>query len=326
MKAAKNKTENSKVSGVRLAEMYSNYGIFFILLIVFLISLILIPNFGTIDNLLSVINQNAITVVLACGMTMLIISANIDLSAGVVLIVSNVVCAWFIQNTSNVPLACLAAIFTAIACEAVNGLAISYLGLNGFIVTLATQLVYKGLSLLICNGTPIYGTPGITFLAQSKLFGIPLLIVFMLICVLFVHFILSQTSFGRYLYAIGGNNLTAQASGINAKRIVFCNFLFMGFFAGIAGVLYTARANSGQPSSADITFDAIIATVLGGTSMSGGSGVIAGAFAGALVVGIINNILNLGGVSPYYQNIVKGIIIFLAILIDKKTRDAIMRS
>lgn len=314
-----------KANRAKIAEIYSNYGIFFILLIVFVISCIVVPNFATMDNLFSIINQNSITVVLACGITMLIISGNIDLSAGMLMIVANVTCAFVLQQTGNVLLACVAACAIAVAGEMINGAAISYLGLNGFIVTLATQLIYKGTALLICNGTPIYGASQITFLAKSRLAGIPVLIVIMFICTFVVHFVLNKTSFGRYLYAIGGNSFTAKASGINVKLTVFINFVIMGIFAGLAGILYTARANSGQPTSADITFDAIIATVLGGTSMSGGSGLIAGTVAGALVVGIINNIMNLGGVSPYFQNIVKGGIIFLAIFIDKKTRETIMK-
>lgn len=314
-------------NSARFAHVYSDYGIFFILIIVFLASSILVNNFISADNILSIINQNSITLILACGVTMLIISGNIDLSAGFVLILSNVTCAYIIQSTGNVVLACLAAIGIAVAAECINGFAISYLELNGFIVTLATQLVFKGLALLICDGTPIYGTPGITFLAQSRVFGIiPPLIIFMLLSVVIVHFILKYTSFGRYLYAIGGNRFAAQSSGINVKKTIFINFVLMGVFAGAAGILFTARANSGQPTAADTTFDAIIATVLGGTSMAGGSGMIVGTLAGALVVGIINNIMNLGGVSPYYQNIVKGLIIFFSILIDKKTRDAIMKA
>lgn len=321
----KQREEKHNINSAKLAEVYTNYGIFFILIIVFIVSALVVDNFVSTDNLLSVINQNSITVILACGVTMLIVSGNMDLSAGMLLIVANVTCAAILQATNNVLLACVGAIAVAVLGEMINGIAISYLNLNGFIVTLATQLVYKGVALLICKGTPIYGTPQITFMAQSKVLGIPILIIFMLICVVVVHFILSKTSFGRYLYAIGGNRFTAQASGINVKKIVFINFIIMGIFAGIAGILFTARTNSGQPSSADITFDAIIATVLGGTSMAGGSGVVVGTVAGALVVGIINNIMNLGGVSPYFQNIVKGIIIFLAILIDKKTRDTIMK-
>jgi len=319
--------DREAVRNAKIAEMYANYGIFMILVIIFLCASMFVDKFCTVSNLLSVINQNSITVILACGMTMLIISANIDLSAGYVMIMANVACAYLITTTGSVLIGILGAVAIAVVAEIFNGLAISYVGLNGFIVTLATLFVFKGVSLLICGGTPIYGVPGITVLAQSKVFGvIPILIVFMVIAAIIVHFILSRTSYGRYLYAIGGNANAARAAGINVKRTVLINFIVMGICAGIAGVLFTARANSGQPNSADTTFDAIIATVLGGTSMVGGSGFIVGTVAGALVVGIINNVMNLGGISPYYQNIVKGLIIFLAILIDKKTRDAIMHA
>lgn len=326
MTKGKGKEMKKKSSSGALAVFYANYGVFFILLLVVIGASFCSDKFFTVDNLLGVINQNCLTAIMACGMTMLLISANMDLACGQAMIMANVACALVLTQTGNVPLAIAAAILIAVAAEAVNGYIISYLGLNGFIATLAMQFVFKGIGYLLVGGTPIYGTPGITFLAQSQVFGvIPILIVFMLICAVITHLVLTKTSFGRYIYAIGGNRDAAQSAGINVKLMVLLNFVVMGIFVGITAVLYTARANSGQPAGTDLTFDAIIATVLGGTSMAGGSGMVAGTIAGALVVGIINNVMNLAGVSVYYQSIVKGLIIFLAILVDKKTRDTIMK-
>ncbi len=309
-----------------LAVFYTNYGVFFILLLVIIGASFCSDKFLTVNNLLGVINQNCLTAIMACGMTMLLISANMDLACGQAMVMANVMCALVLTTTGNVLLAIAAAILTAVIAETANGYIISYLGLNGFIATLAMKFVFEGIGYLLVGGTPIYGTPKITFLAQTQILGvIPILIVFMLICALVTHFVLTRTSFGRYIYAIGGNKEAAQSAGINVKMMVLLNFVVMGVFVGITAVLYTARANSGQPAGSDLTFDAIIATVLGGTSMAGGAGMVAGTIAGALVVGIINNIMNLAGVSVYYQSIVKGVIIFLAILLDKKTRDTIMK-
>ena len=182
----------------------------------------------------------------------------------------------------------------------------------------------------------IYAMAGVYLLAQAYYMykDIPtssgtdktLMSIFMVVFAGIVHFILNKTSFGRYLYAIGGNKDASRASGINVKKTTFINFICMGIFVGITAVLYTARANSGQPNGTDLTFDTIIAAVLGGTGVVGGAGTIIGTVAGAMVVGIINNVMNLAGVSPFYQNIVKGIIIFVAILIDKVTRDTIMKA
>lgn len=310
----------------RLAVFYTNYGVFFILLLVIIGASFCSDKFMTVNNILGVINQNCLTAIMACGMTMLLISANMDLACGQAMIMANVTCALVLTSTGSLMLAILAAVLVAVTAEAANGYIISYLGLNGFIATLSMKFVFQGIGYLLVGGTPIYGTPKITFLAQSQVFGvIPILIIFMLICATVTHFVLTRTSFGRYIYAIGGNKEAAQSAGINVKLIALLNFVMMGVFVGITAVLYTARANSGQPSGTDLTFDAIIATVLGGTSMAGGAGMVAGTVAGALVVGIINNIMNLAGVSVYYQSIVKGLIIFLAILLDKKTRDTIMK-
>ncbi len=311
----------------KLAVFYSNYGVFFILLVVFIGASFCAENFLTINNVLSVLNQNTLTAILGCGMTMLLISGYMDLSAGQCMIMANVACAVVIAATNNILLAILAAIGVAVLGEVFNGFAISYLELNFFVATLSSQFIFRGIGYLICGGMPVYGTPGITVLAQSKVFGvIPILIIFMIICAAIVHFVLNKTSFGRYLYAIGGNKDASRASGINVKKTTFVNFVCMGIFVGITAVLFTARANSGQPNGTDLTFDSIIAAVLGGTGVVGGVGSIIGTVAGAMVVGIINNVMNLAGVSPYYQNIVKGIIIFAAILIDKVTRDTIMKA
>ena len=316
-----------KIDLGKLAVFYSNYGVFFVLLIVFIGASLYTQNFLTANNILSVLNQNALTAILGCGMTMLLISGYMDLSAGQCMIMANVACAVVLTATNSIFLAILAAIGVAVVGEMFNGFAISYLQLNFFVATLSSQFIFKGVGYLLCDGTPVYGTPGITVLAQSKLFGvIPILIIFMVVFAGIAHFILNKTSFGRYLYAIGGNKDASRASGINVKKTTFINFICMGIFVGITAVLYTARANSGQPNGTDLTFDTIIAAVLGGTGVVGGAGSIIGTVAGAMVGGIINNVMNLAGVSPFYQNIVKGIIIFVAILIDKVTRDTIMKA
>lgn len=320
--------EKSKaVRGAAIAEMYSKYGILAILALVFIVGSIITPRFLSLDNILSVFNQVAVVAVLACGTTMIIISGNADLQAGSAIALLSCVCAVVMRDVGNPILAVIVTIIVGMVLYAVSGYLISYRGLPAFIVTLAAQMVLRGAAYLVANGAPILGVGGVAQLAQGKLLGIPLLLVMTILIMCIVWFVLSNTVFGRYIYAIGGNREAAAASGINVKRTNFLVYVAAGSICGLAGVLYAARTNSGLPAGAmAYEFDAIIACVLGGVSMAGGVGTVVASIGGALVVGVINNCMNLFGVNAYYQQIVKGVIIVIAIMIDKKTRDTIMKA
>lgn len=311
---------------IRIVDLYGKYGVIFIFLIVFISCSLLSPVFLKWSNLSSVLNQAAITMVLTCGMTMVIISGNADLSAGSTVAVCAVMCALIIKSTGSIALAITAAFVVGMLGGLVNGVCISAFSLPAFIVTLATQMILRGVAYIISGGVPIHGVGKLIELGQGKMLGVPNLVWVALAVILLTLLILNKSMYGRYLYAIGGNREAASASGINVKLNTTLVFVIMGVVSALGGVMLAARTNSGQPGSAEgYEFDAIIAAVLGGTSMSGGVGGIIGSVFGAMTIAVINNGMNLVGVSPYFQKIVKGVIILIAIFIDKKTRDIVMK-
>lgn len=317
-----------KPGGASVAEFYSKYGILLILAIVFIAGSIIASNFLSKDNILSVFNQVAVIAVLCTGMTLIIITGNADLSAGSAVALASCIAAVIMRDTGSAILAFVITILCGMVFGAVDGYLVSYRGLPAFIVTLAAQMALRGAAYLVADGAPILGVSSLAWLAKGKLFGvIPMLIVCIVIAGAVIWYVLSNTVWGRYLYAIGGNREAAAASGINVKRNVFLVYVVTGAITAFSGILYAARTNSGLPAGAvAYEFDAIIGCVLGGCSMAGGVGNVISAICGALVVAIINNCMNLCGVNAYYQQIVKGIIIIIAIIIDKTTRDKIMRS
>ena len=225
-------------------------------------------------------------------------------------------------------MAVIAAILCGMIIGAINGYFASYIGLMPFIVTLATQMTVRGLAYLIAGGAPVYGvSSSIIFLGQGNVGGFPMLLIVVLVATAIMLFVMTRTSHGRYLYAIGGNPEAASASGINVKRQVFVNYIIMGLMCAFAGILYAGRTNSGLPAGGvNFEFEAIIGSVLGGTSMAGGIGNVAMSIVGIYVVGIINNVMNLCSVNAFWQQVVKGIVILIAVLLDIFTRNAIMKS
>lgn len=211
--------------------------------------------------------------------------------------------------------------------EELKGILVSYCALVPFIVTLAGQLAFRGAAQVLSGGAPIIGVGAIARISSGKLFGVSWLIIITILMVLFTWLVMNYTSFGRYIYATGGNSEAATAAGINVKLMILFAYLYMGICTALAGIMLAARTNSGQPTAAQAyEFDAIIACVLGGCGMAGGVGSVAASLIGALTIGVINNCMNLVGVSPYYQSIVKGAIIVVAVLLDKKTHDAVMKA
>lgn len=224
-------------------------------------------------------------------------------------------------------MAVLATVAVMLLTSALQGILVSYCALVPFIVTLAGQLAFRGAAQVLSGGAPIIGVGAIAKISSGKLFGVSWLIIITILMVLFTWLIMNYTSFGRYIYATGGNSEAATAAGINVKLMILFAYLYMGICTALAGIMLAARTNSGQPTAAQAyEFDAIIACVLGGCGMAGGVGSVAASLIGALTIGVINNCMNLVGVSPYYQSIVKGAIIVVAVLLDKKTHDAVMKA
>jgi len=274
--------------------------------------------FLTLSNLLNIAQQTALNAILAVGMTYVIISAGIDLSVGSILAFSGVVMASALQSEVYLPFAILIALAVGMICGIVNGVLISYGGLPPFIATLGMMSVARGATLLYTDGKPISGfAPEFRFLATGQILGIPVSIIIMLLIFFIGQFILSRTKLGRYTYAIGGNEVASNLSGINTRYIKTIIYGINGLLCGLAAVILTARLNSAQPIAGFMyELDAIAAVVIGGTSLLGGVGKMSGTLIGALIMGVLRNGLNLLGVSSFIQQIVIGAVIIAAVLID----------
>lgn len=323
-----NKKKEGLFKGASVAELYSKFGVVLILILCLIIGTILSPEFLTGSNLMSVARNVGVYAIIALGMTRLLIGGGVDLSAGSNVAFCSVIVAVIYAQTGSTLMAVIAAILCGMIIGAINGYFASYIGLMPFIVTLATQMTVRGLAYLVAGGAPVYGvSSSIIFLGQGNVGGFPMLLIVVLVATAIMLFVMTRTSHGRYLYAIGGNPEAASASGINVKRQVFVNYIIMGLMCAFTGILYAGRTNSGLPAGGvNFEFEAIIGSVLGGTSMAGGIGNVAMSIVGIYVVGIINNVMNLCSVNAFWQQVVKGIVILIAVLLDIFTRNAIMKS
>lgn len=288
------------------------------LLVLCLILWILTPHFLTVSNLLNVAQQTSINAIIAVGLTFVIITAGIDLSVGSILAFAGVVLAWALQAGMPLPLALLLGMGVGAVSGLVNGVLISYGRLPPFISTLGMMSVARGAALMFSDGRPLSGfDEGFRFLATGEIFYIPFPVIITGLVYLVAHFVLTRTKFGRYAYAIGGNEEAALLSGVNVKLQKAMVYGLSGLLSGLAAIILTARLNSAQPIAGIMyELDAIAATVIGGTSLMGGRGTIFGTLIGALIIGVLRNGLNLLDVSPYIQQVVIGSVIIAAVLVD----------
>jgi ribose/xylose/arabinose/galactoside ABC-type transport system permease subunit len=279
---------------------------------------ILTPHFLTISNLLNVAQQTAINAVIAVGLTFVIISGGIDLSVGSLVAFSGVVLASLLQHQVPIPLALAGSLAAGLACGLANGLLITFGRLPPFIATLGMMSVARGGALLFTDGRPISGfTDSFRWLATGELLFVPVPVVLMLAVYAVAHFVLHRTKFGRYLYAIGGNEEAALLSGVRVRFYKTLVYGTSGLLSALAAAVLTARLNSAQPiAGMNYELDAIAATVIGGTSLMGGQGSVVGTLIGALIMGVLRNGLNLLGVSSFIQQVVIGAVIILAVLMD----------
>ncbi|MDU4324273.1 MAG: ribose ABC transporter permease [Clostridium celatum] len=280
------------------------------------------PAFMTLSNITNVFTQVSTNAIIAVGMTFVILTGGIDLSVGSTVAISGAFAASIIKSTNNVFLAVLAAGIVGIVIGLINGLLISKGKLQAFIATLATMTIFRGATLVFTNGTPISKLPeNFVNIGNGKLGFIPIPVIITVIVLVIAIYVLTQTRFGRYLYALGGNEDSARLSGINTTKIKTLVYVISGFASSIAGVIIASRIGSASPNAGTgFELDAIAAVVIGGTSLAGGEGRITGTLIGALIIGVLNNGLNLMNVSPFYQSIVKGLVILIAVLLDKKSR------
>jgi len=278
----------------------------------------LTPYFLTVSNLLNVLEQTAINAVIAAGMTFVIISGGIDLSVGSLVALAGVVLALCLHAGAPVLVACTAALSAGAVFGALNGLAITWGRLPPFIATLGMMSIARGCALLFTAGRPVSGfDPGFRTLATGRFLGVPAPVFITLAVYLLGRFVLAETRFGRYVYAMGGNEEATRLSGVNVRLHKTMVYAVSGLASAIAAVVLTARLNSAQPIAGIMyELDAIAATVIGGTSLMGGEGGLGGTIVGALIMGVLRNGLNLLGVSSFIQQIVIGLVIVFAVVID----------
>ena len=275
--------------------------------------------FLTPKNMFNILRQNASNLFLATGMTMVIILGGIDLSVGSVIALSGVVAAGCVVNF-GLPEAVgfIAAIAVGAAVGLFNGFIICKTDIPPFIVTLASMNITKGIALVLTGGAPIRCmTDAFKFPGAGYVGPVPTPVILMFIIFILAALMINKTQLGRHIYAVGGNVQAAKFSGISVQKVKFIVYAYTGVMAGIAGVVIASRLYSGQPTAGDgAEMDAIASVVVGGTSMSGGSGRIGGTLIGVLIIGVLNNGLNLMGVDSNFQYIVKGLVILLAVYVD----------
>ena len=278
----------------------------------------LTPHFLTVSNLLNVAQQTSINAIVAVGMTFVIISGGIDLSVGSIVALSGVVLGSLLQGGQPLAVALAAALAVGIACGLLNGALVSIGGLPPFIATLGMMSVARGAALVFTEGRPVSGfDEGFRSLATGSPGFVPAPVVVMIAVYVVAHIVLTRTTFGRYVYAIGGNEEATRLSGVAVRFHKTAIYAVSGVMSAIAAIVLTARLNSAQPIAGTMyELDAIAATVIGGTSLMGGEGTLAGTLVGALIMGVLRNGLNLLGVSSFLQQIVIGGVIVGAVLVD----------
>ena len=308
-----------------LKETFQRLGPLLALLVLCVALALLSPDFLTVGNILDVMRQVSINAVISFGMTLAILLGGIDLSVGSILAVSSVLIALLIKADYAAPLATLGGILCGAFMGTLNGLLVTKGRVAPFIATLGMMTLLRGAALVLSQGSPISGFSSDFFAALGGGYLariVPLPVVWMLALFAVFWFVLDRTVFGRHIYATGGNAEAARLSGIKTDRVQILVYTISGAMAAVAGVILASRLDSAEPTAgAGYELDAITAVVLGGTSLAGGRGWIFGTLVGALLIGVLNNGLNLLGVSAFYQQVIKGSVILLAVLLDRAQKN-----
>ncbi|MGY6396623.1 ribose ABC transporter permease [Vibrio parahaemolyticus] len=305
-----------------LIEQKSLIALLFLIVVVSFLN----PNFFTVDNILNILRQTSVNAIIAVGMTLVILTAGIDLSVGSVLALCGAFAASLIAMEVPVLIAVPTALLAGAALGAISGVIIAKGKVQAFIATLVTMTLLRGVTMVYTDGRPI--STGFTDTADAFAWfgtgyalGIPVPVWLMVVVFAAAWYLLNHTRFGRYVYALGGNESATRLSGINVDRVKIGVYAICGMLAALAGIIVTSRLSSAQPTAGmGYELDAIAAVVLGGTSLMGGKGRIMGTLIGALIIGFLNNALNLLDVSSYYQMIAKAVVILLAVLVDNKNK------
>ncbi len=300
-------------------QVIKQYGIWLVLAGVLIVFSLMSSKFLTGSNIITICRQVAMMGVCSVGMTFVLLTGGIDLSIGSSVTLFNILCAFMMVRMEVHPvLSVILCLLLSTIFGLLQGLLITYIHIPPLIATLAFQNILKGVAYIICQGLPINNFPSwFKVLGQGYIGFLPVPVLIMIIVFVVGAIVLYKLYFGRYLYALGGNEEAAKLSGIKVNLIKTAVYAVNGFFAGIAGAIFLSRLNSGSPTTGEgFEFDVITAIVVGGVSVSGGSGKISGAIAGVLIIGMLNNGLILVGVSDYWQWIIKGLVLLIAVGID----------
>lgn len=302
-----------------MKQILKKFSTLIILLVLVVIFSIASPNFLRINNILNVLRQVAVISMLTAGMTYVIISGGMDLTVGAYLGLTGVLAAKFMGAVGlPVPVAVILTMLVVTLLGIVTGSLIVGLDVSAIVITLGMMTVVRGLAYIISGGLPVYDIPeSIVFLGQGYVMGIPVPVIVMLVIVIIMGLILKYSYFGRYVYAIGGNVEAAKLAGVSVNKITISLYGISAFLASIAGIVLTGRISSGAPASGTGTeMDVVTAVVIGGVSVNGGKGSMLGAFLGAVIMGILSNGLTIMNINEYYQQVVKGIVLILAVAFD----------
>lgn len=327
--------EKSKKS---IGSLIGEYGAFLALVLLVIIISVVSPEFRTVNNFLSLLRQASFNGLIAFGMTCVILSDGIDLSVGSTFALSAIICAEMLIKGVPSIIAILAALVVGTALGMISGILVTKGRLQPFIATLITMTAYRGLAMIITDGKPVsklaasidsksgaflfkaLGKGNLEFGPSSNpWFSIPIPVIILVIALVVFWFILHKTTFGRRVYATGSNAKCANLVGVNTSKTKIAVYAISGFLSALAGLIMISRLDSAQPTlGSGYELDAIAAVALGGTSMSGGRGKIIGTFAGVLIIAVLNNGMNILGVNSYYQDVIKAIVILVAVLSDRK--------
>lgn len=315
MKTKEVKLSNDKLS---LSRLYDRFGVLVVFVLLFAVSCMLSDRFLQTSNLFNILRQISTFGILSVGMTFVIVSGGIDLSVGSIIALVCVITANMVNDHGIIP-AILVALLVGALVGLINGVGIAYGKLQPFIMTPGTMYMASGAASIYTNGTPISIKGNFSKIGNSMLFNtIPLPAIYFIVILIAAYLVMRNTRFGRHVYSIGSNKEATRLAGVDVKKVTLSVYILSGVLAAVTGIIFAAQMASGSPVAGEgYEMNAITAAVVGGTSMSGGKGNLLGTFLGAVIMGILSNIMNLCGVSSYWQTVLTGLILVVAILVRK---------
>ena len=315
MKTKEVKLSNDKLS---LSRLYDRFGVLVVFVLLFAVSCMLSDRFLQTSNLFNILRQISMFGILSVGMTFVIVSGGIDPSVGSIIALVCVITANMVNDHGIIP-AILVALLVGALVGLINGVGIAYGKLQPFIMTLGTMYMASGAASIYTNGTPISIKGNFSKIGNSMLFNtIPLPAIYFIVILIAAYLVMRNTRFGRHVYSIGSNKEATRLAGVDVKKVTLSVYILSGVLAAVTGIIFAAQMASGSPVAGEgYEMNAITAAVVGGTSMSGGKGNLLGTFLGAVIMGILSNIMNLCGVSSYWQTVLTGLILVVAILVRK---------